>query len=308
MMKFYFSSALFANCLILACARAEEAKGNVLYESVNGSYRIEDQENQQWVVSTKNPAQREKLPETQPTDEFDQEFHGSPNDRWLFYIEGPRNHEMPSPAVYERTGDVKFVESKEFSATIEDFAVKNCGLTKHDFIQPNDRHCLETDFRGWSVDSSRVLLLLWGCEGDNQGYAYFNTRTKKFELTPYLRALNKIFRRRPATPSMDYKVGEVVCCEPVDPLPADAELKTRFETLDQQLNKMYDGQVKAAKDDEAEVLRQAQRTWMTARDGGLKIYLNNAPKAEGERRRLQFLGDAAAERIADLTPDKTEPD
>jgi hypothetical protein len=59
------------------------------------------------------------------------------------------------------------------------------------------------------------------------GYVYYNTRTNKFEATDYTRKLNKT------------KSDLLACAEPTDPLPVEAELKTRFESLDRQLNKKY---------------------------------------------------------------------
>jgi uncharacterized protein YecT (DUF1311 family) len=68
-------------------------------------------------------------------------------------------------------------------------------------------------------------------------YLYYNTCTKKFELTNYLRKANQML-----------PVAEV-CAEPTDPLPAENELRARLQTLDQQLNKAYGGIIeKTAKD------------------------------------------------------------
>ncbi len=61
----------------------------------------------------------------------------------------------------------------------------------------------------------------------HRGRLYFNTRTKRFEMTDYVRKLNRS------------KSAMLACAEPVDPLPSEAELKTRLDRLDQQLNKTY---------------------------------------------------------------------
>ncbi len=145
-----------------------------------------------------------------------------------------------------------------------------------------------TGFECWSIDSARLLIELLGDEDKRemqQRYLYFNTRKQQFELSDYLRKLNKS------------RSEKLVCAEPVDPLPDEAELKTKFDALDQQLNKRYAEVLAKAVKDRVSLVREAQRTWIKHRDDGAKFYVSLFPAAEKERRRLQFLCDVTAARI-----------
>lgn len=117
------------------------------------------------------------------------------------------------------------------------------------------------------------------------GLLYYNTRKKDFEVTDYLRKLNKT------------KAKVLACAEPVDPLPSEAELKTRFDTLDRQLNEKYAEVLAHTEKDRVPVVRETQRDWIKHRDEGAKLYMSMFPVAEKEQRRLQFLGDVTVARI-----------
>ncbi len=148
-----------------------------------------------------------------------------------------------------------------------------------------------TFFGAWSLDSGRLLVRLSGGEEKRamqDGYLYFNTRTKAFEMTDYLRKLNKT------------RSEALAGAEPADPLPAEAELKARMESLDQKLNKSYADRVTKTDKQRVSILRDSERTWIKNRDEGVKLYLSFAPPAEKERRRLQFLGDVTAARLDDF--------
>ena len=73
-------------------AMAEE-ETEVLATSPSGAFRIESKFPDQsaadatadiWVISTKDPAQRAKLPKQSADSPTDDEFHFSPNEEWLF--------------------------------------------------------------------------------------------------------------------------------------------------------------------------------------------------------------------------------
>jgi len=83
-------------------------------------------------------------------------------------------------------------------------------------------------------------------------YLYFDTRTKKFELTEYLRKLNK--RNSEA----------LACAEPVDPLLSEAELKTKFDSLDRELNKRYAEVIAKTDKKLVENVREIERNWNQA--------------------------------------------
>src|SRR6266536_2407000 len=56
--------------------------------------------------------------------------------------------------------------------------------------------CAMTGFECWSIDSARLLIELLGDEDKRemqQRYLYFNTRKQQFELSDYLRKLNKSY-------------------------------------------------------------------------------------------------------------------
>jgi uncharacterized protein YecT (DUF1311 family) len=119
----------------------------------------------------------------------------------------------------------------------------------------------------------------------HEGYVYFNVRTKNFQVTDYLRKLNKT------------KAKVLACAEPVDPLPNEAELKTRLDSLDRQLNEKYAKLLAQTEKDHVPLMREAQREWIKHRDEGAKLYMSIFPAAEKERRRLQFFSDVTAVRI-----------
>ena len=85
--------------------------------------------------------------------------------------------------------------------------------------------------------------------------------------------------------------------EPFDPLPGEADLKTRLDGLDRQLNKKYNEVIAQSEKDRMSLVREGQRKWIKHRDEGAKLYVSLFPPAERERRRLQFLGDVTAARI-----------
>ena len=98
----------------------------------------------------------------------------------------------------------------------------------------------------------------------------FGAEIRKFELTGYLRKLNKT------------KSQPLACAEPIDPLPSEAELKTKFDELDHQLNKRYSEILQKGDKGQVTNLREAQRTWIKHRDEGAKFYISPVP-GSGER-------------------------
>jgi len=82
-----FGAGLALSVLFLvtfpATGNAEEQK-EVLYTSPSGGLRIERNGEKAWVISTKNPDQRTELPPLEGISPFDDEFHASPNEEWIF--------------------------------------------------------------------------------------------------------------------------------------------------------------------------------------------------------------------------------
>ncbi len=279
----------------LTKVRAEE-QTEVLGTSPSGAFRIEskspetsanDETADIWLVSTKDPAQRAKLPKQSPDSPTDDEFHFSPNEEWLFGLRhvgsGLRYgniYHLLKPLRIEVVGKEGHFNELVWEKGVKLGAVKrNCAA---------DGVYAMTFFGGWSADSSRLLLKL--CGGDNRhdlrcGFFYFNTRSNDFEVTDYLRKLSQA------------KSTTLTCAEPVDPLPAETELKKKVDSLDQQLNTKYAEVLAKTGKDGASVVREAQRDWLKQRDAGEKLYLSLFSAAEKPRRRLQFLADVTAARI-----------
>jgi uncharacterized protein YecT (DUF1311 family) len=278
-----------------AVAKSEE-QTEVLYTSPSGAFRIESKFPDQsaddamadiWVVSTKDLAQRAKLPKQSVDSPTDDEFHFSPNEEWLF---GTRHvgsglrygniYHLMKPLRIEVVG-----KQGAFNELVWEQGVKLRAL-KMDYSAAGVYAM--TAFGNWSLDSSRLLIRLCGGEKKGSmlcGFFYFNTRTNKFEATDYSRKMSRAKR------------GPLACAEPIDSLPPEAELKLRFDTLDRELNKKYAEIIAKADKDRVPLLRDAQRDWLKERDAGEKLYLQLFPTADKASRRLQFLGDVTAARI-----------
>jgi uncharacterized protein YecT (DUF1311 family) len=280
----------------LATARGEE-KSEVLYTSPSGAFRIEqigqafsggegESTGDIWVIPTKDPTQRAKLPKQSSESPLDDEFRFSPNEEWIFatrYIGSGLRYGN----VYHLASPLK-IDMPTNGKSFNDLAWQNSvklGALKDNYSA--EGVYARTSFVCWSLDSARLLIELRGGEEKRSmraGLLYFNTRTRKFEMTDYVRKLNK------------RKSGILACAEPVDPLPVEAELKRRLDALDQQLNKKY-ADVLASDGEGVPLVRESQRKWIKHRDEGVKLYVSPFPPAERERRRLQFLGDVTTARI-----------
>jgi hypothetical protein len=232
-----------------------------------------------------------KLPVTLPDDpeevgNLPSEFHVSPDENWIWAA-----HHIGSclrgSELFHRAGPGKIDRVEDFNDHAWENAVK-LGLFAKNFS--SEGMCSMIEFYGWSGDSARLLFSLRGGEDRREMTSrgiYFNTRTQEFELSAYLRKLNGT------------KAEMLASAEPVDPLPAEAELKKRFDSLDQQLNAKYAEVLAKTGKDRLSAVRNAQREWLKQRDVGEKLYVSLFPAAEKSRRRLQFLADVTAVRIED---------
>lgn len=278
-------------------------KPEVLYTSPSGAFRIELSRGENvateeqtsgdvWLVFAKDSAFRVKMPLLEGISSFDDEFHASPNDEWIFAVR-KMAHGFSNGDLFHRVDPqhVEIAPTKEdqsFNDGVWPYCVKQGALKANYSKEEEDTDVGMTDFVAWSLDSSRLLVQLRG--GDRHRtlhtcYVYFNTRTNRFEMTDYLRKLNKT------------KSQALACAEPTDPLPGEAELKTRFDKLDQQLNKTYGEVIANMEKDRVALVREAQRVWIKHRDEGAKFYVSLFPQGEREQRRLQFLSDVTAARI-----------
>ena len=258
---------------------------DALYTNPAGTLRIEADGDHAVVISTKDTGQQASLPKESPDSEVEDEFHSSPDDQWIFALwhvgSGLRNGNL-----YHRTGPAKFDRTDAFNARAWKACVK-LGALKENYSAAGVYAM--TFFVCWSGDSSRLLIRLSG--GDEKrdmrdGYLYFNTRKKSFETTPYLQAANK-----------SKNTGMLCSAELVDPLPPESDLKTRYETLDRQLNKSYAARIARTEKDQVPQLRESQRAWLKNRDQGVAFYLKSTPAAEAKSRQFQFLADTTAARI-----------
>ena len=289
---------------------AAEQESVEVYTTPKGTYRLETaggDETQIFVVM-KSSGQREPLPDASNEDptECMVVYAGSPDEKWIFCTESWRHHAVQDRQLYHHENGAKFVyyKSKDwFANAIIAFATKTGGFKKTDFYEQRGKDVFEDHlhavFGDWSPDSARLLLSIMA-EGDyrdetpKRWYVYFNTRTSGFELTPYLRALNKMTAK-------DHTENATPCAEPIDALPAEAELKARAEKAEQELKGWFANREAHLKENEtAEYWQDTEKDWIKTRDAGLNLYLQFAPEKDREKRRLQFLGDVAAVRLAYL--------
>jgi hypothetical protein len=275
--------------VVFATNAIAQEKAEVLYTSPSSAIRIERTGEDAWLISTKDPTQRAKMPPLEGTSPVDDEYYSSPNDEWIFGLRHGGSC-LRDGDLFHRLVPDKIDMFESFNQAAWKNAVK-LGVFKRDFSA--EGFCAMTEFVSWSFDSARLLIELRGGEDKrekHEGYVYFNLRTKNFEVTDYLRKLNKT------------KAKVLAAAEPIDPLPKEAELKTRLDGLDQQLNKKY-ADVIAQAGEGVPLVREAQRNWIKHRDEGAKVYVSLFPATEKERRRLQFLGDVTAARI-EVGPDE----
>jgi uncharacterized protein YecT (DUF1311 family) len=265
-------------------------KNELLATSRSGDLRVEQRGEEYWVVPTKKVGQAAARLPAESADAAPVEFHFSPNEEWLFTLPDGGSGRRAGSLFHRDPASGKIDAVKAFDETAWAQGAKLRAFTS-DF-RADEAHAMMR-FAGWSVDSSRLLLGLrgGGSKSEMEGaYLYFNTRTKRFELSPYLRKVNQ--------GSSDILAEQMPCTEPAGALPSEIQLKTRLEELDADLNAKYAAQIKATPENQVEFLRISQRDWLKRRDAGLKLYLSFAPRGEKELRRLQYLGDVTAARLA----------
>ena len=166
-----------------------------------------------WIVSAKDPARREPLPG----------FHEkgfthlnsvsiSPDENWMLVARHYGSH-MNATYLFHRKDELKFEEvfpDASFDNEAWKFfcEIENVPKTK---IDATDDFPEQAGILEWSDDSTRLLIdLHGGLTGKDTYYrladykkpgvsgwvAYYNTKTKKFELTDRLRKNNKGARKR----------------------------------------------------------------------------------------------------------------
>src|SRR6266542_433640 len=274
---------IFPLIVVFSTNAIAQEKAEVVYKSPSGAWQVEQSGDDVWVVSTKDTSQRAKLPPIDAIGPYPDAYHFSPNDEWIFGLRHGGSC-LRDGDLFHRLVPDKIDMFESFNEAAWKNAVK-VGAFKRDFSA--EGFCAITEFVSWSFDSVRLLIELRGGEDKREMQdrrIYFNVRTKNFEVTDYLRKLNKT------------KAKVLACAEPIDPLPSETDLKAKFDALDQQLNKKY-ADVLAQAGEGVPLVREAQRAWIKHRDEGAKLYMSSFPAAEKELRRLQFLADVTGARI-----------
>jgi hypothetical protein len=289
-------------------ATAQTGEKTEAQTSPKGTFRIEtvlreaedptaDRYEQQYVVSTADPKVREPLGQrrsAQPAAYFI-----SPDERWIFATIhlGSR---MADGELFKRGEGLKFEQankSQPFAAQVWRFFARQERL-KPDAVHSERGDAGIIEFRGWSPDSGRLLVDLRA--GDfrakrerrvDEWYVYFDTKTGKFELTNYLRGLNKGAWDRYANLSGYSGLPPEVIAEPLGELPPEAESKKRYEAAERRV-KEYEEQLKSS--------RGAQGGLVDTREIGAKFYAESGPKSTAGRRYWQYMADSTEARASDI--------
>lgn len=271
-------------------SRAAENESHIVARSPSGDWRVELKGEEFWIFSTKNAGPEEKLP-VESAERAPVEFHFSPDEKWIFTLPDGGSCMRPGD-LFHRNADGTIDSIESFDTKAWEQAVKMGAFAKDTTVE---EACAMMRFIGWSLDSSRLLIGLRGGHGKTEmdaAYVYFNTRTKSFQITAYLRKLNKA-----SSDILSSFADMLPCAEPGSPLPSTKDLEARLDQLDRRLNEKYADIIRQTPAEQVDSLRSTQKDWIKRRDEGLKLYLSLYPKAEKEARRLQFLGDVTAARI-----------
>jgi len=275
-----------------SAAAEDENKPQVLKTSPSGAFRVVQNGEDFWIVTAAEENQRTKMHSAELV--IPEEFRFSPDEKWL-YVELHHGSCMSGADLYRRTdskaaGPIGVGPFQHIEPSLEDGAWAEA-LKQRLFTEnfADEGQCAMVRFGGWSDDSGRLLLVIRGGEERRETvgrYLYYNTRTRRFELTSYLRKVN-------AASAKSHEIDVLVCAEPVEPFSDVATLKQRFAAADKRLNENYQKMIAKAEKETVPDLRRSQRDWLKARDAGLRIYLAAFSPAEKERRRLQFLIDVS---------------
>ena len=254
-----------------------------------------DAHEQQFVVSMDDSKVREPLGEERQAQPA--QYFISPDEQWIFtsYHLGSG---MGSGELFKREQSLKFqsIDRKTLSDRSWEFFAK-----KQRELDGQESQII--DFVAWSPDSKRLLVDLRGGSRRGDGiylwYAYFNTKTQQFELTDYLRKLNKGARDRwknfqPRKTLASFP--EAASAEPLGELSPEAELKKRAQEADQREEELHQ-QIMGKLDEEQKAEeRDAERDWRK-REPGAKFYAKSGPKATTGRRYCQYMLDSAENRM-----------
>ena len=285
-----------------------------------------DEYEQQYVVSTSDPKMREPLGE--PRQAQPAQYFISPNEQWIFAMihYGSR---MGGGQLFKRQQGLKFQPLEpRFEELVWRFFCKN------EHVAEDDRDTGIIDFVAWSPDAGRLLVDLrageFGGERERsiyRWYAYFNTRTESFELTNYLRRLNKDAWKRYRDDKVRENFGEAASAEPLGELPSEAESKKRYEAADhrvkesfQKLLEVQEKQLQKSMRDEQssstqreiyqqqlQDTREFQQSSIKTRETGAKLYADSGAKSTAARRYWQHMAASMEARASAIEEQLKEP-
>jgi hypothetical protein len=260
-------------------------------ERIDEDPTIPDPHEQQFVVSTADSKVREPLGEerqAQPATYFI-----SPDEQWIFatihFGSG-----MGGARLYQRKKDFHFEQVID-EKSIWKFFEKQALLGKK---RSSGWGVEIVDFNGWSSDSARVLFSLRrgnrvtgkGSFGYYGWQAYYNVRRGKFELTDYLRALNRFAHK--IRPEDAEPPDTAALAEPLAELPPQSEIKKRYEEADRRRNELL-----AKRNQNKEAIL---RDWIKTPEPDAKFYAKFGPKATARRRYWQYMLDSAENQVKSL--------
>ena len=197
-------------------AAEEENKPEVLKTSPSGTFRIVQDGEDFWIVRAADEKQRTKMHSAELA--TPEEFRFSPDEHWL-YVELHHGSCMSGADLYRITdantaGPNDVGPFQRIEPALEDGAWTEA-LKRRLFTRnfAEEGLCAMVRFGAWSDDSGRLLLVIRGGEERRETvgrYLYYNTRTGRFEVTPYLRNVN-------AASAKSHEVEVLACAEPVGP-------------------------------------------------------------------------------------------
>ncbi len=261
------------------------------------------------VVFLPEPAKRAPLEFA--SDAGNGEYRFSPDCRWL-YGEYTLGSGMAIAEVFLHRDGPHFV-ALDRKKLFSDLAWEFCFKQRHAaIVKRADAEAQIIDFVAWSPDAARLLVSLRGGTRHGDGiYAwnvYWNTGTQAFELTDYLRSLNRAAERRWSDDNFRGNSALAACAEPLEGgWPDEATARKAYAALDTRLNDVYAARLGKLLPKDQRIERSDQREWLKRRDEGARVYAGfGADAAAKEVRHLQYLAGATRQRVADFSPGESE--
>jgi uncharacterized protein YecT (DUF1311 family) len=296
------NAAAIAILLSLRMAALAEAP-KVLLTSPKGTYRIEQlpsangpaSENEEvyateFIVKVSDPAQRAPIPQTEPPTVSD--FTFSPDEKW-FAVNVYQGGWNAGFRLYQLKPDTKLEQVTDAKAAWD--------WLKQDKLDDLFADAILTQ-RGWSFDSSRLLLQtpIGGDRKPRVHYSfYFNLRSRRFETTEYLRSVNRHAMRILKSTNSDRPIYGAEA-EPMDEPPSIESNRARYEAAEAKLNKIYDQLMKRLNPEVQSALRDEQRDWLLRRAPGAQAFAALRPKPKRPIFHQHYLAETTESRVRQL--------